>query len=481
MPNASTQQWDIIIVGAGTAGIPCAITAAENGATVVVIEKANEIGGTIYISAGHMSGGGTRRQQERGIVDSPEDHFDDIIRISHDTADREIAWLAVQEAPYTLNWLDDLGFPFVEDTPKILHGHEAYSIARTVWGIDGANSILETLRPLWNKFVASGNITPLLEHEMTDLIIKDGAVLGIQAQQPDGNTVEIRAQAIVLTTGGYGANPKLFREITPNHPHLLTTAKATSTGDGILAAERIGGKVRNADLHIPSLGGIELSEGRADYNSVWAILSTASYRLPREIYVNIHGERFMAEDFESAHARESAVAAQPDHTFWLIFDDLARTNGDPLIRQWSHERLLEEFDQNDTFRKAETIAELANKTTLPEDALTATILHFNQSVIDQVDVNFGRQYLKHPILQPPFYGIRTRGTVLITFGGLQVDRQLRVLHNGGQPIQNLYAAGEAIGAGATCGKSFCGGMMVTPCLSFGRILGRTLAPKKESS
>ena len=109
----NSHMWDIIIVGAGTAGMPCAIAAVEQGADVLVVEKADRIGGTLHISGGHMSGGGTRRQIRRGISDSPERHFADIMRISRFRADTSLTRLACEEAPHTLDWLNELGFPFL--------------------------------------------------------------------------------------------------------------------------------------------------------------------------------------------------------------------------------------------------------------------------------------------------------------------------------------------------------------------------------
>ena len=142
------QEHDIVVVGAGTAGMPCAIEAALAGASVVVLEKADDVGGTLVLSAGQMSAAGARIGRERGIDDSPDRHFDDVMALGHGKADRALVRLAVDQAPRTIDWLEELGFPFPKDVPVIYHGHEAYSVRRTYWGRELGHSVLGVLRPV---------------------------------------------------------------------------------------------------------------------------------------------------------------------------------------------------------------------------------------------------------------------------------------------------------------------------------------------
>jgi fumarate reductase flavoprotein subunit len=124
----------ITIIGAGTAGMACAISAAECGANVTVIEKSNVVGGTLHVTAEHLSAGGSIRQSEKGIIDSPQKHYDDVMRISNHTADPTFVKLATDLAPKTIDWLQSLGFSFEPDTPKFIYGHTPYQTARTYWG-----------------------------------------------------------------------------------------------------------------------------------------------------------------------------------------------------------------------------------------------------------------------------------------------------------------------------------------------------------
>lgn len=469
------DNWDVIIVGAGTAGMACAITAAEHEAKVVVIEKASDIGGTLHITGGHMSAAGTRRQQEKGIDDSPDRHFDDVMRISRGTADPVLVRLAVDEAPHTIDWLDDLGFPFAPETPALVYGHEPYSVPRTYWGVEAGKSILQTIRPLWDRHVASGRITVLLEHELTELVGNNKRVVGVVVQGPNG-AIQLRGAAIVLTTGGYAANPSFFAEVTPGRPRLISTARQTSTGDGILIARRVGAQFRGADKYLATLGGIELEpgSGRADWWTAWALVFSPAYRMPREIYVNLHGRRFIAEDEPSPDRRERALLEQPGHKFWCVFDEAALADGETIVRQWNAAQLRTEAAKGKVIWSADTLEELARRAGIDADGLIQTVSSYNRAVSRGNDP-LGRTHLTHPIERPPFYALLTYGTSLISFGGIAVDGRLRVLDKQAKPIPGLYAAGEILGAAATSGQAFCGGMLLTPSLSFGRLLGRWLA------
>lgn len=237
-----TTQYQIIIVGAGSAGMCCAIRAAERGIHVLVIEKDHVIGGTLHLTAGHLSAGGTRRQKFKDIDDSPQKHFDEVMKISQNTANPEIVKLAAELAPKTINWLEENGFEFAPETPAIVYGHAPYTTPRTYWGnqdcaggriVTAGITIFNTLKPLWDKFVEAGKITILLEHKLTNLIKIDNSVVGIKAHH-EGKESFFHGKNIVLTTGGYASNPEFFKQVTPDHPRLISTARETSTGDGIM-------------------------------------------------------------------------------------------------------------------------------------------------------------------------------------------------------------------------------------------------------
>ena len=131
MPRSNARaRWDLIVVGAGTAGLPAALFAARRGARVLLLEKAPQLGGTLWFSGGQMSAAGTRLQKARGIVDSPAEHLADILRISRGTADVDVARLAVENAAATVNWLESAGLEIAPQYPVRATGHEPYGRAR---------------------------------------------------------------------------------------------------------------------------------------------------------------------------------------------------------------------------------------------------------------------------------------------------------------------------------------------------------------
>ena len=341
------KTYDLIVVGAGTAGMPCAIAAAQKGGKVLVIEKANRVGGTLHYTGGHMSAGGTRHQSAHGIVDFADEHYKEVMQISKQTAVPYIVKLATDEAPRTIDWLDSLGFEFAPESPRIVYGHVPYSVARTQYGKDAGESIFKVIKPLWDELVAAGNITVMLNTELKVLIVENGKVLGVKVNggKSEKSDSEYRANAIVLTTGGYANSAAMFAQKHPKHPRLISTAAPTSTGEGIAIAEKVGARFWNADTHISSLGGIELEpkSGLADFWTAWAMVFTTSYRAAREIYVNDLGQRFMDETNPDPDYRERAVAEQPQKRFWVVFDEAA-LNALPMtvVPKWTIEKIKTE-------------------------------------------------------------------------------------------------------------------------------------------
>ena len=471
------MQYDIVIVGAGTAGMPCAISAAEAGAKVVVVERDSAIGGTLDLSAGQMSGAGSRLQRSKGIDDSAEQHFEDVVRLGHGKADPVIARLAVEEAHMTIDWLEELGFPFGDDQPVLYYGHDPYFQPRTYWGPEMGFSILHVVAPRFDALVAEGRIDLRLEHRMTELILEDGRVTGLRADGPDG-PVELRGGATVLTTGGYAANHELFATLHPGLNALLG-GRSTSQGDGLVAARAIGAGFRNADNHLSTVGGIESFPGSRRCELWEAFGSTnANMRTPREIYVNAAGERYVAEDGKSQDTQERALMQQGG-TMWFVFDEASIDDDDPLVFGWSSEMLREFAAKGQNAWTSGEIRELARKAGIDHEGLTRTVESWNASCRSESDA-LGRTSFT-PVSTPPFYAVLSEGTTVISFGGLTVDGELNVVDVSGRPIPCLYAAGEVIGAGATMGDAHCSGMCVTPALTLGRNLGGRLAASVSPS
>lgn len=465
---------DVIVVGAGTAGLTAAAEAAEAGLRVTVIEQTDQVGGTLWRSWAQMSAGGTSLQERRGIHDTPELHFDDVMRISKNTADPRLVRLAVEHAPATIEWLMSDGFDIDPAAPAILHFHEPYSLPRTYWGRNAGRSVLEVLLPRFERGCAVGQITLLSRTRLTKINVgQHGTVDGIRVQDADGTEEDLQAPAVILAAGGYAGNPSLYPRLTDGAP-LAGPASPASDGSAILAGVAAGGTVRGSDLFLPTYGGVlqDDSTWQTIELDAWPTL-TPQARQPWEIHVNRRGERFVAEDSPSVDVRETRLLDQPNLEFWIVYDDVIRSKAPKLLPLQDDTALDAAFATHPSFVKADSLAELASAAGIDGAQLQRTVAAYNQAVETGADP-LGRAHLPAAIATPPFFAIRNHGTTLKSPAGLDVDTSLRVLGPNG-PFGNLFAIGEVIGGSRLSGKSFVSGMSVTPALSFGRLAARQLA------
>jgi fumarate reductase flavoprotein subunit len=467
------SDFDLVVVGAGTAGIPAAIEASGLGLKVLVVEASDRLGGTLWRSWAQMSAAGTSLQRARGIHDEPHLHFDDVMRISKGTADPTLVRVAVNHAPRVIEWLLGMGFDIDPASPAVLHFHEPYSLPRTYWGRHGGRSVLDVLSPAFDRATGSGNVALELQTSLTALLPGPDGVSGVRLRTPDGTEREVSSGAVLLTTGGYAGNPELFAKLTRGAP-LVGPASPTSRGEGIMAAQQLGAILRGDDLFLPTYGGV-LAEG-----SQWQTVGlddfpvlTPQERLPWEIHVNSQGRRFVAEDSASVDVRENALLAQPGLTFWIVYDSVTASTAPPLFPSWKPEDLAGAFASHPSFTTADDLRSLAVGAGIDPDGLAHTVSAWNRSVAQGRD-HLGRRGELRPVAEPPFFAVRNHGSTLKSPAGLAVDERLRVRSKAG-PIENLYAAGEAIGGSSLSGKSFVSGMSVTPALAFGRLAVRDVA------
>lgn len=462
-------DYDLIVVGAGTAGIPCAVQAASRGLHVLLLEKAQQVGGSLHISGGHMSAAGTRRQREKGIVDTVQAHRDDVDRISSGTARSDLVNKATELAAPTLDWLEDNGFEFAPEVPRLVYGHEPYSIPRTYYGPEQGKSIYNVLQKLLDHATANYRLTLMMGSPVRSLSQSfDGAVCGVILD--DGR--QIFATNTVLTTGGFGANPELFERL--EKAELVSAAWTTSTGDGLLMAEAIGAAVVGEGTYLPTFGGLPSPDGTGRVRWSDRPLLIAAERAPYEIYVDRSGNRWVAEDEPSIDKKEHALTGVEKMTFWTVFDEVGLEISRPMIIDWEPEKLRDQANILPGVFSGDSLEELAQRAGINAQGLLKTVEEYNQDLLAGIPDKFGRNFRPAIISKGPFYAIQNHAITLITFSGIDVDDQLRVLRSDGSVIPHLFAAGELLGSAATMGRSFVGGMLVMPSLSFGKWLGNTL-------
>lgn len=467
----SAAPFDLIVVGAGTAGIPAALFAAQRGARVLMLDAAPDIGGTLHLSTGQMSAAGTRLQATLGIADTAQAHFDDVMRISKGTADPELVRLAVDNAATTFDWLMDNGFVPLPEHPVLGQGHEPYSQKRYYWGAKGGQTILAVLRKALEPQLANGRITLLLSTPVSALLTGDaGAVEGVRVRSGLVERV-FRGRQVLLSCGGYVSNPEMFERLSGVRD-FGDNGYPYSQGAGIELGISVGGFVRGRENYLSNFGSILAGD---DFPSkIFArFVVIPQQRQPWEIFVNSRGERFLREDEPSFDRRETSLLRQPDLRYWIVFDEAIFRAAPPGVGGFSREEMRDAFEVHPWFTKADSIEQLAAKAGIDASGLRRSVEEYNAGVARGRDA-FGRKHLPKPILQAPFYAIRHQGHSTTSTVGLAVNGALNVVRARGVPVRNLYAAGELLGAGQLMGQSFVGGMMVTPALTFGRLLGERL-------
>lgn len=466
------EIWDLIVVGGGTAGLPTALFAAER-TRVLVMEKAPVLGGTLDRSTGQVAAAGTVFQDAKGIDDTPDAHYDDIMRINGNTSDPALTRLFVDNAADALNWLAANGYAVEPDHPVTGLGHEHFKIARYQWGAKGGWSIFEAMEPLVRRAVDEGRVQLLMNTSAVDLIVgNDGAVNGVVVENPDGQRLDLAARNVVLASGGCASNAEIFEQLH-GVPLTCQIAHPNSQGVGISLGLAAGGYVRGGDAYLPLPGAILANDAYPSPATAFSSLNP-TLRMPWEIIVNVHGKRFVKEDDPRVHHIEQAIAAQPGESHWAVFDDEILEQAPPLVPDWSPEQLRKASQSHPMFKMADSLGELAMKAGLDPEQLSQTVEDYNRARARKSSDPFELEHRPLPITKPPFYSVRMQGWTVISFAGLGVNQNLQVVTASGAPVPNLYAVGEVIGAGATSGNAYTNGMLVSPAITFGRLLGREI-------
>lgn len=427
---AEVIEADIVVVGSGTSGMCATVQAAELGAKTICLEKNAFLGGNGLGTEGVFALGTS--DQEAAGIEVPS--FREIIAtdaVFFNYRINSLFWKdMVENSAANYEWLKEMGAQFsgVVDNYYGLGKVPCFHWFATTKGDSLINPLAETAEKLGATFMTE---TPAV-----DLVITNGAVAGVYAQKSDGTVIQINAKAVILASGGYANNDEMMLARGYDMTYTTNQGVPGHDGDGLrMAVEAGGNDVSNARcfLRDPYIYGLNF----------FLPFSQGICRGGAQLWVNQDAERYVNERCGAITSGNNSNAVHSQKVSWMIFD---RAQADVYAAG------IEDFDASlqeavdlcpgDNIYACESIAEMAEKTGLDPAALEATVARYNEFCHNGLDEDFDKEaeYMA-PIETPPFYIFRQDMSFWTSIGGIDTDRQMRVVNVKGEPVPGLYAVG----------------------------------------
>jgi fumarate reductase flavoprotein subunit len=438
-------EYDVVVVGAGGAGMTAAIEVAEAGYSVIIVEKMPIIGGNTNRATGGMNAAETIYQEAAGVEDSKETFFADTMKGGYEKNDPELLQTMVDNAPSAVEWLNGLGANLVRIS--VSGGATNPRVHTPEDGSPVGPVVVSTLK---NKIDDLG-VEILLNTTAEKLIEQEGTVKGIEVVNADGATFNINTKAVIMATGGFGADNDLVAGFRPDLKGFSTTNHQGATGDGITMAQVVGAALTDIEeiqIH-------PTTEPGSGY------MFTEGLRGDGAILVNKEGVRFTHE-LLTRDVVSRNILAQTDGVAYLITNQAMReTNA-----------TLDGYIKKGYAVEGDTIESLAENLGIDAETLEATLERYSAFVEADKDEDFERDIMKQTLSEGPYYAFSVTPGVHHTMGGLKINTKTEVIDTEGNTIPGLYAAGEV--TGGIHGANRIGGNAVTDIIVFGRIAGQSV-------
>ncbi|MEX3957429.1 FAD-dependent oxidoreductase [Trinickia sp. EG282A] len=460
-------DFDVIVIGGGGAGLSAACHAARNGASVMILEADKMLGGATALAGGVVYAAGTRVQRDAGIVDSPEAMFQYMMSLNQWSIRPALAKIMCEGGASIIDWLIELGNEF---PPSAVVESGVGGCPRGHQSIGAGIGIVQSLA---NDAGANG-VEVALGSRVSELIVEGGRVCGVRAAG-----TELRAKAVIVTTGGFGNNSEMIKRLWPtaaahgSRVYSFYEKVPFNMGDGIKLGESAGANVTGIDngLLVCSPNFVKDTEA---FLPDWAMV------------VNRDGRRFIAEDASYA-VSGYLVNEQPEMRCFAIFDEPALAEAcadenvvkhyinDPGSESW-RVNVIRRHVETGRVKVADSIEELAHRADISAEALRASLDRYNEYAETGDDPEFFKKTKKmYSFRTPPFYALEIRASTIVScHAGLDIDNFGRVLDANGRSVPGLYAGGEVLGC--TMGRRYVGGGIgIANALIFGRLAGLTAA------
>ena len=487
----STVDADVVVVGAGGAGMTAAITAAAEGKSVVILESQSMVGGNSVRATGGMNAGKTVYQDENEFGESagvektlktaaekyadnetitalaktvseqwaayqanPTGYFDSVELMELDTMiggkginDPELVETLCANSADAIDWLDEHGITL--HNVSSFGGASVKRIHRPVNAEGKTVSVGSYMIPLLQENCEKAGVKMMLDTTATEILTDaNGAAVGVKATGASGETVTVNAKAVVLATGGFGANLDMVVKYKPELKGFMTTNAPGIQGQGIEMAQAIGAATVDMDQ-------IQIHP-TVEANT--AALITEGLRGDGAILINEEGQRFI-DEVGTRDVVSAAEIAQTGSYSWLVVDQ-AMADASSVIQGY--------IKKGYTVTGA-TYEELGKAMGVDAAAFAETMEKWNGYVEAKNDPDFGRTSFANPLNTAPYYAVKVTAGVHHTMGGLKINANTEVLNEKGEVISGLFAAGEV--TGGVHGANRLGGNAVADFTVFGRIAG----------
>jgi len=437
---------DVVIIGSGGAGLAAAIEAKDAGKEVIVVEQMPIIGGNTLRATGGLNAAGTSSQEAAGIEDDADTHYADTMKGGYELNDPALVRILADEASGAVEWLIELGAD-LSDVGR-LGGSSNNRSHRPTGGAPVGAHLVEVLRTS-----AEDRGVDIRINTKAVEILKDGDnVIGIQVEDNSGASYQILADAVIVATGGFGANGDMFADYDAALTGFGSTNHPGADGVAILMAQAAGAalidmeQIQTHPTVVPENG----------------YMITEAVRGNGAILINRNGERFTNE-IGTRDVVSEAMLAQEGATGFLFFDEGIRESLSAI----------EGYIRQGFVTEAGSLEEMAELMNMDAAVLTATVEAYNAAVASGNDEAFGRDDMPRSLETAGYYLIEVGPAVHHTMGGIHISPEAEVLDENGNPIPGLFAAGEV--TGGVHGGNRLGGNALADLIVFGRIAGKSAA------
>lgn len=435
------DECDIVIIGAGGAGLCAAIEAKQGGAKVIVLEKMGVAGGNTISATGGLNAAETKIQAGLGIADTKAQFIEDTMKGGKNINDLALVTEMAEKAPETVDWLMEVGVD-LSDVGKM-----AGSTNSRTHRPQGGAAVGAHMVPVLEKAAESAGIDLRKNSKVVDIISDNGKAAGVKVEK-DGSTYTIKAKAVIIASGGFGANPDMVVKYQPGLVGFGTTNHKGATGDAFAWIEKF-------DAALTQMEQIQTHPTVVPANGV---MITEAVRGNGAIMVNREGKRFGSE-MATRDVMSAAVLEQTGKTAYLLFDTSVRKSL----------KAIEGYVKQGLLTEGATPEELAEKLGMPAENLAETIATYNGYVAAGADPDFGRKGSEMPrqLNEGPYFAVEVGPAIHHTMGGIKINTKAEVLNTKGDSVPGLFAAGEV--TGGVHGANRLGGNAVADICVYGKI------------